>query len=95
MVWKRDYRAATHDKLLTEKAVMTSNYQASVLFMNMSKAFDRVERCTVLEYLRTILQEDELHLIKHLMEDVNLAVQLGKEFSTNIGVPQGDCLASI
>ena len=86
-------------KLLAEKAAVTPNYETSILLMDMSKAFDRVERHTVLEDLRAILQEDELHLVKLLMEDVSLAVKIdghtGKEFNTNIGVPQGDCLSPI
>ncbi len=46
-----------------------------------------------------MLQDDELHLIKVLMKDVELAVKVqshkGNVFKTNIGVPQGDCLSPI
>ena len=86
-------------KLLAEKAATTPNYVTNVLLMDMSKAFDRVKRRTVVEDLRAILEEDELHLIKLLMEDVKLAVriqgQTGEKFNTNVGVPQGDCLSPI
>lgn len=86
-------------KLLAEKAATTPNYETSLLMMDMSKAFDRVERQTVLEDLKQILHEDELHMIKILIQDVKLVVKIdkttGKEFETNIGVPQGDCLSPI
>ena len=86
-------------KLMAEKAAHTPNYKTNLLLMDMSKAFDRVRRGLIMEDLKTILQDDELHLIKILMENVRLAVRVGKvtgeHFKTNIGVPQGDCLSPI
>ena len=86
-------------KLMAEKAATTPNYSTHLLMMDMSKAFDRVQRGRVMEDLRGILEADEIHLIKLLIEDVRLSVrvedQLGKEFTTNLGVPQGDCLSPI
>ena len=86
-------------KLMAEKAAVTPNYKTHLLLMDMSKAFDRVERGMVIEDLKSILEEDKLHLVKILMKDVKLAVRvnkkLGQEFTTNIGVPQGDCLSPI
>ena len=86
-------------KLMAEKAANTPNYMTDILLMDMSKAFDRVERGKLIEDLKTILQDDELHLVKILMEDMKLAVRVGSttgnQFSTNIGVPQGDCLSPI
>ena len=84
---------------MAEKAATTPNYATNLLLMDMSKAFDRVERGRVIQDLKEFLQEDELHLIKILLEDVRLAVRVGKEpgnqFKTNIGIPQGDCLSPI
>ena len=63
------------------------------------KPFDTVHRHHILEDLRSILDADELHLIKVLIEDVTIAVKIkektGKSFVTNIGTPQGDCLSPI
>ena len=63
----------------------------------MSKAFDTVERGKLFEILKKILDEDELHLMKVLLQDVQLQVrignQTGKAIKTNIGVPQGDGLS--
>ena len=49
--------------------------------------------------LKQILQIDELHMIKLLIDKVSLQVRcdnkLGNPINTNIGVPQGDCLSPI
>ena len=62
----------------------------------MSKAFDTVKRKNLMELLETILDLDETHMMKILQKDVKLSVKIGKEFgekiTTNIDVPQGDCL---
>ena len=69
--------------------------------LDMSKAFDTVRRNDLIEIIEPILDKDELHLIKILIEDVTLQVKIGKttvtgeEITTNIGVPQGDCLSPI
>ena len=86
-------------KLLAEKAITTPGYKTHILMMNMSKAFDRVQRHKVMEDLREILEKDELHMMKMLIENVKLTVRIdntmGEEFTANIGTPQGDCLSPI
>ncbi len=56
----------------------------------MSKAFDTVRRNELFDVLREILDEDEIHMIKILVEDVKLTVRvgnnLGNNITTNIGV---------
>ena len=65
----------------------------------MSKAFDTVKRKILLEDLRIILDKDELHLCRLLIEDVKLCITCGKEkgeyFTTKKGICQGDCLSAI
>ncbi len=65
--------------------------------LDMSKAFDTVQRNSLIQQLKSILDEDELHIIKILLKDVKLTVRMGKykgeEIVTNIGTPQGDCLS--
>ena len=70
--------------------------------MDMSKAFDMVQRHRLIEDLALILDQAELHLIKLLVEDVKLKVRVGREtsetsepFKTKMGVSQGDCLSPI
>ena len=58
-----------------------------------------MRRETLFKDLKQILNEDELHIITILLKDVELKVGCGKttgpSFTTNIGVPQGDCLSPI
>ena len=67
--------------------------------MDMSKAFDKVNLKILLEDLKQIVDDDELHLLKLLLNDFELTVRCGSTkgipFKTNRGVPQGDCLSPI
>ena len=67
--------------------------------LDMSKAFDTVDRGKVFKILKAILNDDEQHLMKVLIQDVKLQVRIGNQmgdtFNTNIGVPQGDCLSPV
>lgn len=72
-----------------EKVITSCDYQACILTMDTSKAFDTM-RSLITEDLKQILAIDELHLI----EDVQLPVKINGEtctsFQTNIGTLQGD-----
>ena len=65
----------------------------------MSKAFDSLDRNTLLEELSKVLNENELHLMYLLIVDVELKIRVGDEesenFITNIGSCQGDCLSAL
>ena len=86
-------------KSLAEKVVTSSNYEIIIEMLDMSKAFDTIERGKLFEILKKILDEDELHLMKVLLQEVQLQVRIGnqrgKAVKTNIGVPQGDCLSPV
>ena len=81
-------------KTLAEKAITSCRYQTNLLLLDLSKAFDTIEKSTLIEDLNEILENDELHLIKMLIKDVEYRVRLegkiGESFLTNIGSPQGD-----
>ena len=84
-------------KMLAEKAITSTDYTAQILLMDMSKAFDTIHRDKVIADLQYILDPDELHLVKILIEDVQITIRInnikGKPFITNVGTPQGDCLS--
>ena len=63
--------------------------------LDMSKAFDTVDRAIFLQYLKTILNPDELYLIK-IMFDTELTVRCETEESDffDTVVPQGDGLSA-
>ena len=67
--------------------------------MDMSRAFDTVSRSKLMDTLSNVLERDELHMMKLLIQDVQFIVRCGihtgEPFTTNIGTPQGDCLSPI
>jgi len=62
------------------RASQGTTEQLYILIIDISRAFDTVNRKILLEDLRSILEPRELHIIKVLMEDVRLMVDVaGKE----------------
>ena len=65
----------------------------------MSKAFDTVNRQTLLTDLEEILSPDELHLLSMITNrpeiKIKLEDQLGESFTTYQGIMQGDCLSAV
>ena len=65
----------------------------------MNKAVKTLSKRSDLIEILIILDEDEIHLMKNLPEDVSLMVRIGretgKEMSMNVGVPQSDCLSPV
>ena len=84
-------------KLLAEWASTSSDKSIHLLMLDMSKAFDTIDRKTLLNELGEILNQDEVHLMKLLLS-VNLSVRIGDtgdRFATDTGAPQGDCLSAL
>ena len=67
--------------------------------MAMSKAFDTIDREKLLDMMYRILDPDEIHLAKILIEQVEYIVRvgntMGESFKTSNGSPQGDGLSAI
>ena len=87
-------------KILAEKAITSSDFTLYLLLLDMSKAFDTVNRMKLMEDLAMILEGDELHLLHLLINDVDIYVKIDENISenpihTNIGICQGDCLSAI
>ena len=86
-------------KLLEEKAITEVNYEINIRLLDMSKAFDNVNRKILMDDLKLILSNDELHLVKILLTNVSLQVKtnniFGEKFKTTKGIPQGDSLSPI
>ena len=85
--------------MLAEKAINSSDYTIYLLLLDMSKAFDTVDRKLLFEHLEKILGKDELHLLSILTRNPELHVRvndtLGINFKTIIGIMQGDVLSAI
>ena len=86
-------------KLLAEKAITAKNYDIFLLLLNMSKAFDTVNRSKLMKILKDILTSSELHMMHLLVNDVILNVRIGskrgEDILTAIGICQGDCLSAL
>ena len=48
-------------KTLAEKAITSCGYEINLQLLDMSKAFDTIEINTLIEDLKEILENDELH----------------------------------
>ena len=81
-------------KLIIERAITSKNETVYLLLLDMTKAFDSIKRSILINELQKVINNDELHLIKMLL-DVKIAVKCGNKigdfFNTDTGVPQGDC----
>ena len=86
-------------KLPAEMEITSKDLTIYLLMLDMSKAFDTVNRVKLFKILRTFLEDDELHIIKVLTENILLRVEIGnetrKDIMTNTGIPQGDCLSAL
>ena len=85
--------------MLAEKAITSSDFKIYELLLDMSKAFDTVNRNKLFTLLEKILLPEELHLLHLLTNNVKLKVRVGSEFSdefeTIIGIMQGDYLSAV
>ena len=71
-----------------------------ILGIDLSQAFDTVDRLLLINVLEKILNKDEIMMIRKLLTNTCLKVRWnGKStqtpFETNIGIPQGDGLLPI
>ena len=85
-------------KILCEKAMTSCDYSTHILLLDMTKAFDTINREHLYRLLTHILDPDELSIMNILLKDVTLEVKnnmtKGQTFTT-LGIPQGDCLSAI
>ena len=63
-------------KLVIERTLTSMNETVYLLMHDMSKAFDSINRTTLIKDLNKILQKDELHLVNKML-NVELSVKRG------------------
>ena len=70
-----------------------------ILGIDLSKAFDTIDRSKLIQTLENILNEDELRMIQYLISNTSYSIKIDSYshsfFKTNIGSPQGDSLSPI
>ena len=86
-------------KILCEKAITSCDYSTHILLLDMTNAFDTINREHLYKLLSDILDPDELNIINILLKDVTLQVEnykaKGQTFTTTLGIRQEDCLSAI
>ena len=65
----------------------------------MSKAFDTISRVRLIDILSSVIDHDELHIIRCLLTDTTIKVKLNNILSQPLvtlnGTPQGDSLSPV
>ncbi|GFS25950.1 very-long-chain enoyl-CoA reductase [Elysia marginata] len=66
----------------------------------MSAAFDIIDRKSLLDILKTIIDEEEVRIIRFLLGNTVVTTKVnktteGKPFISNVGTPQGDSLSPV
>ena len=72
-------------KILAEKAITSNDFAVNILLLDMSKAFDCVNRFTLFDDLKELLESDELHIMKLLLLNITLKVRCEKN-SANLSL---------
>ena len=91
VVWTHKWLAA---KIQKEKL------ELKLTGIDMSAAFDTVDRRKLLKILKSIVNEDELRMIRFLISNTNINIKVNgatekHPFRSNIGIPQGDGLSPV
>ena len=80
-------------KLIIERTITARNESAHLIILDMSKAFDSINRSQLIEDLCSVIETDELHVISTFL-NASLSVRcentLSKLFETDTGAAQGD-----
>ncbi|GFS00036.1 endonuclease-reverse transcriptase [Elysia marginata] len=87
-------------RCLSAKILNTPNLQLNITGIDMSAAFDTIDRTLLLKTLREIINEDELRIVQFLLCKTTLDVKINginttQLFTTNVGTPQGDSLSPV
>ena len=73
---------------------MTVKENIFITGIDQSSAFDTIDRTKLLKILSDIVNKDELILIRYLLANTSLEINMNKvvkeRFETNVGSPQGD-----
>lgn len=84
-------------KMIAEDAYTSDNYTAYLIMLDMSKAYDTVNRKNLLNLLERLLEPEDYHIISLLINNIQIQVKnknhIGSSFNTSRGVPQGDSLS--
>ena len=88
----------THRWLAAKANLVKENF--FITGVDMSAAFDTINRQTLLGIIKSFLQEDEIRIIRFLLSNTTLEPKIKgatqqRNFTSNIGTPQGDSLSPV
>ena len=94
---------STGDAVWAHKFIVAKAYKyqwtINILGIDLSKAFDTIDRSKLLTVLESFLDEDEIKLITLLLTDTQNRIRIDSDlsdmFKATIGTPQGDGLSPI
>ena len=85
---------------ITAKTQCSPDLELKITGLDMSAAFDTIDRRELLTILKEILNDDEVRIIQYLLSETKLNVRIDgnnteRPFISNIGTPQGDSLSPV
>ena len=79
--------------------MMYQQQEVKITGLDMSSAFDTIDREELMGILETILEEDEVRMCRLLLSNTSMKLRFGSEceetIQTNKGAPQGDAISGI
>ncbi|GFR97496.1 RNA-directed DNA polymerase from mobile element jockey-like [Elysia marginata] len=97
-------RRSTSDIVWSHRWPVNKAYADNIDFfitgIDMSSAFDTIDRHLLLNILENVIMEDEQRIIRYLLSNTELSIKLKgssktESFKSNIGTPQGDSLSPV
>ena len=98
------YQSIRVDVVWTHKWLAAKTLKEDVIIkisgIDMSAAFDTIDRNKLLNIIATIVNEDELRIIRFLLSNTKIKTRINgatktNTFISNVGTPQGDSLSPV
>ena len=84
-------------RFICSKVQLYQNVEIIIVGIDMSSAFDTMERGKLMQELETLLNEDEQRMCRFLLSNTTISIKFGNHdletVETNIGYPQGDAIS--
>lgn len=83
-------------QFIIAKVMLYQNMDVQIMGVDMSSAFDTIEREELMQALELTLKEDEIRMCRLLLTETSTTLWFGKDFTesfeTNKGSAQGDAI---
>ena len=86
-------------RFIIAKVLLYQKQEIMITGLDMSSAFDTIDRAELMNILESILDDDELRMCRILLSKTTMTLRFGTEccetFKTNKGSPQGDAISGV